>query len=373
MKRLALFFYPDMGAEMTTSKHLSSKILIPLGISIIAIPVGFIGCNGGSSSGGGATADITTAAVDEALTWVNDTIPGCRRTDPAAATVAEAGKTAAWSIGALTEVFTLLADARKLSSGQATIPARQTFVGDCGGTLDVDSVHLNGITTYTLTFNNFCSTDNSSPTPLLSAATGPQESAATGPQQSTATGIVIAKQIGTPGASGPLVTSGTMTTDELTVVTGTETMKLAMNNAAVTYGVPGTWEPGIPTAANPDQVTIDRVTANLESQDRIHTLTNVTASAHESGVNAIVNITGGRYATTSHGQVNIATSVPLVGNMTTGQITAGTLTLTGAAGSMAEVTASGTGDGTATVTVNGVPYGSGLDCSGAQGFLGLLL
>jgi hypothetical protein len=338
---------------MTPSRPLKNKILVSLGASILAIPVGFLGCSGGGGSGGGGTtgaAEITSATVEEALTWIEDTVPGCTVVNSQASA---AQKAAAQATGALGEVLALIRDARKLPTGRATELAAQTFAGDCGGTLMVDSVHLNGVTTYTMNFSNFCSTDTS----------------VTPPQQSMATGTVVAKEIGTPSASGPIISSGSLETDELTLVTGSETMKLVLNNATVTYGVPGTWSPGIPTQQNPNQLTIDQVTVNLQSQDRVHTLTNVSATGYESGANDVVNISGGRYSTTNHGHVNISTSSPLLVNIDTGQIMGGTLTFTGANGGVAEVTAAGDGSATGTITVNGTALGSGLDCSGTQGLL----
>lgn len=336
---------------MTTKKLLSSKMLIPIGISIFAIPVGFLGCGGGGGGGGVATdaAEVNATTVADALDWFEGTVPGCQVNAAAASAPV---REAASGMRVLSELFTMVSDVNNLPAARASALAAQTFAGDCGGTLTVDSVHNSGITTFTLTFSNFCSTDDS----------------VTPPQQSMATGVVTAQEIGTPGDTGPTVTSATVATDQLTLVSNGETSKLAVNNATMIYGVPGVWDPGIPTAANPDQVTVGQATVTFETQGRTHTISNVAATRHESGDTEIINITGGRYATSTHGYVNVTTSEPLVVNLNTGILISGAMQATGANGATATVTASGAGDGKLTVEVDGTPVG-GVDCSGAQDML----
>lgn len=344
---------------MKLTDFTKNKILISLGVSLVAAPILFVGCGGGGGGddgpddNGGGNAVISTTTVNDALGWFEGTVPGCQRTGVAGVTSAAASNIN--NVSALSEVYSLLKDAKSVSGlGRVAPAAAQTFNGDCGGTMTLNSVHLSGDTTYTFAFNNFCSTDTT----------------VTPPEQSTMHGTVTMVEDGTPGASGPTVSSMEASTSSLRVVSGGQTVNVALSKAKLDYGVPGTWEPGTPTASNPDRLSLTQATIGYETQGKTHTLRNVNASVHESGANQVMTISGGQYVTSTHGTLNISTSQPLVINSDTGVMSSGAVNISGSDGGVVTIAASGASDAKLTVTVNGTPISTGLNCSGAQGLLG---
>lgn len=345
---------------MKLTDFTKKKILIPVGISMIAAPILFVGCGGGGGDDdgpgdnpGGGNAVISTTTVNDALGWFENTVPGCRRTGVAGVTSAAASNIN--NISALSEIYALLNNAKSVSGlGRVAPAAAQTFTGDCGGTMVLDSVHLSGDTTYTFAFNNFCSTDTT----------------ASPPEQSIMHGTMTVVEDGTPGSSGPTVSGMEASTNSLRVVSGGQAVNVALSKAKLDYGVPGTWDPGTPTASNPDRLSVSQATINYETQGKTHTVRNVSASVHESGANQVMTIASGQFVTSTHGTLNIATSQPLVINSDTGVMSSGALNITGSDGGVVTIAASGASDAKLTVTVNGAPIATGLNCSGAQGLLG---
>jgi hypothetical protein len=347
---------------MTHIKKFPNKTTLAICLAFIAVPVGFVGCGGGGGGADGSNtnpntgsaAQVSETSAKDGLTWIETTIPGCKQTTATAQAVAnQSTQDAVKQASVLKQVVSMLSEAKGIS-GTTRMPygTSQQFAGDCGGTLNLANEHSNGITTYTIAFDNYCSVDDS---------TNP-------PQQSKVSGTLTAQQIGTPSNSGPIVSSFTASTNLLTITSKGETTRLTLNNLAITYGTPGVGSPGAPTQAKPDQLTINQASVNYVSQNRTHTLTNMNASSYDSGDNSVMNITSGRYATTSHGYVDLTTSQPLVIS-SDGQFISGTMNLTGADGNVVQVTPTSTA-GKYDVKLNGTPLGKGLDCSGAQGLLG---
>jgi hypothetical protein len=345
---------------MKLTDFTKKKILISVGLSFMAVPIMIVGCGGGGGDNdngpgddAGGNAVISATTVNDALAWFEGTVPGCQRTGVAGVTSAAASNIN--NVSVLSEVYSLLKDAKSVSGVAARAPAAaQTFAGDCGGTMSLNSVHQSGNTTYTFAFNNFCSTDTT----------------VTPPEQSIVTGTVTSVENGTPGASGPTVTGMAASTDSLRVVAGGQTVNVSLSNARLDYGAPGTWEPGPATMNNPDRLSVPQATINYETQGKTHTVRNVNASVYESGSNEVMTISSGQYVTSSHGTLNIATSQPLVINSDTGVMSSGALNITGSDGGVVTVAASGASDAKLTISVNGTPLATGMNCSGAQGLLG---
>lgn len=342
---------------MTAKFRLPRKSLIPLSIAVVALPIAFFGCSSGGGGGDDAgvviqgAAQINATAVQDSVTWITTTVPGCKlNTGAASAASVAAVQEGVAGASVVRQVMSVIAEAKKAGGGSFASMAVQQFAGDCGGSLNVSDVHANGITTYTYAFSNFCSLD----------------STVSPPQQTKVDGTMTAREIGTPSDSGPIVSAMEFNANQLAVTAKDGTTTLTVNNARVAYGVPDTWSPGAPTASNPDRISIEQATVRFQEQNRIHTVSNFNASTYESGGNSVTNISDGRYATTSHGYLNLATGQSIVMNVD-GRWISGSLSLTGSDGIAVLVTPSSTKDGVMNIALNGQPIGAGLDCSGALG------
>ena len=346
---------------MTTGTHFTRKSLISLSIAFIALPLGFLGCNGGgdeeddggSGQNGGNTtgaAQINATAVQDSMVWVSDSVPGCKlNTGAARAASVAAAQEGIEGAGVVRQVMSVIAEAKKAGGASLAPMAVQEFAGNCGGTLNLSDVHANGVTTYTYTFNNFCSVDDSvSP-----------------PEQSKVNGTMTAREIGTPSANGPIVSSMEASANQLTLIAKGETTELTMNKATLTYGVPAAWDPGDATATNPDRVRIDQATVRFVNQNRTHKIANFSASTYESGGDNVLNISSGTYTTTTHGYLNLTTGQPIIMNEN-GDWVSGSLNLVGSDGNTVVVTPSSSANGVMNVALNGTALGASLDCSGAS-------
>ncbi len=320
---------------------------------ILFSPLFFIGCGGGGGGDDDGGTASTAAVVDEAsvnkgMEWVEESIPGCQ--------IVEASQIAAGILGlrknfdqssALIGLFATLAAAKKQAPDYLTSIelAPIEIQGDCGGTLTVGSAHSNGVTTYTLVFKNYC---------LADETTSP-------PGETKINGKLIAKEIGTPGDSGPVISKYTAATDgKLTVATGVDRISVMLVNFTYKLGVPGV-EPGTPTQAHPDQVTLDQLSVNFETQKRLMTLSNLSAMSYESGDNSVAELASGRFSISDRGYVDVSTSQPVVMN-SDGDLISGSVDFAGAEGNVVTVSA-GSETGSFSVELNGEPMDAGMDCS----------
>jgi len=341
---------------MSTGIGLPRKSLLSLSLAVAALPMVFLGCSGGGSDdaddpapGGNQAAQVNATAVQDSVLWVANSVPGCKLNTgtASAASVADAQESIAGA-GVVQQVMSIVAQARKAGAGVSPM-AVQNFVGDCGGSLNQSDVHANGITTYTWAFNNFCSVDTT-----VSPA-----------QQTVLNGSMVSREIGTPSASGPIVSSMDLNADQVTMTAKGETTVISVSGATVTYGVPDTWGPGDPTASNPDRFNVNQATVRFTNQNKTHTVSNLSGSAYESSGNSVMAISGGKYATTSHGYVNLATGQPIVTD-SNGRWVSGSLSLTGSDGNTVLVTPSSSANGVMNVALNGQNQQTSLDCSGAN-------
>ena len=296
-------------------------------------------CDGSSSSkGSGGRAELSEARIVSSLETIEENVPGCIVADTSMAMAPVSLMKAA------VESDSALSGIRNLSAFLLN-----EIQGDCGGTLSIDSVHKSGNTTFTVVFNNFCFYDDEGITP----------------QEVVINGTLKGVEQGTPGNFGPTISGFNANSEgKVTMQTADETITVSLTDLQVKYGVPGTWEPGTPTAANPDRLTIKQVSVDLKNQGISHTLKNLDAKMHESGDNKIVEIRDGIYNTGS-GYVSIYTSQPLVVD-DWGNMAAGTIVLEGD-GDVVEISrAPGTPFGVLEVKRNGVKIDKRLDCSGVD-------
>ena len=318
-------------------------------------PLFFTGCGGGGSddddNNGTATqaAVIDEASVTEEMEFMEESIPGCRMVE---ATEIAAGIMGSPlppdSSGALVGLFATLTAARNRTLDYLTAIsiAPMEIEGSCGGTMTISSSHSNGTTTFTLVFTDFCSSDDTANPPV----------------EMTINGKLIAKQIGTPSGAGPIISQYTAETDgKLTVEVGAETVSLTLENFIYTLGSPGV-TPGAPTLTNPDQVAMDQLTINFETQKRVMTLTDLRAASYEEGDNKVAELSSGRFSLGDKGYVDVKTSQPLVMD-SNGDMVSGAVDFAGANGNVVTVII-GEETGKFTLEINGEPMDMCMDCSG---------
>lgn len=305
---------------------------------------------GGTGGGGGTTqqAKLDDAAVNDALNTIDTTMPGCKAVDVAQGTAkAMAAKTLLNDTSLVYRLYSRLASLRASGDGPVSMTNKaQTINGNCGGTISYDSVHASGITTYTIVMTDFCSEDTT----------------VTPPEQTKTNGKLIAREVGTPSPSGPVISQWTVTTDgKLTVEAKGETTSLTLGQFTYDYGTPGV-DPGVPTQSKPDRMRIDSLVINYESQGRTNSITNLDASFYEDGNNTVLDINSCRLTTDSHGYVDISTSQPIVMNED-GDPVSGSIDFTGASGDVLSVSPTGQ-DGVFEMSLNGQPLDKAIDCSG---------
>ncbi|RJP87709.1 MAG: hypothetical protein C4518_11750 [Desulfobacteraceae bacterium] len=323
---------------------------------LLLIPLFFAGCGGGggsdnSDNSGSVTqaAVIDEASVTDEMKFIEESVPGCQVVE---ATEIVAG-VMGWQplrdpSGALARLFATLTAARNQTVDYliSIDLAPMEIQGDCGGSLTIGSSHLNGVTTFTLVFEDFCASDDTLSPPV----------------QTKINGKLIARQVGTPSAGGPIISRYTAETDgKLTIASGTEKVSLTLDDFIYTLGAPGI-EPGIPTQTSPDQVAMDQLVINFETRKRVMSLTNLRATSYESGDNTVLEMTSGRLSLGGKGYVDMSTSQPLVSS-SDGDIVSGAVDFAGANGNVATVIA-GDETGKFNVEINGEPMDQCMDCSG---------
>ncbi len=334
-----------------------SNFFKPYLILILAFfPLFFAGCGGGGGSddddsNGTASqaAVIDEASVTEEMEFIEESVPGCQMVE---ATEIAAGIMGSQlppdSSGALVGLFATLAAARNRTVDYLTSIniAPMEIQGGCGGTMTISSSHSNGTTTFTLVFKDFCSSDDTMNPPV----------------ETKINGKLIAKQIGTPSAAGPIISKYTAETDgKLTVEAGAEKVSLTLDNFIYTLGSPGV-TPGAPTLTSPDQVAMDQLTINFETQKRVMTLTDLRATSYEDGDNKVAEMSSGRFSLGDKGYVDVKTSQPLVMNSDRDMVS-GAVDFTGANGNVVTVIV-GEETGKFILEINGEPMDMCMDCAG---------
>jgi len=217
-----------------------------------------------------------------------------------------------------------------------TKPADQ--LGDCGGriTYPVYS-HLNGVTTGTYAFENYCSLDDD---------TG---------DRSTANGQVTFVWTATTTSSGPITNKVEASSSAgVTFVTQTSTgstissQKYLFTNYLYTAGVPG----GTPTSSNPDRLQLDELKVTDQITNKTYRQTNYVMTTYETTSGGdVVSITGRGYR--SNGEFfEILTDSPLTTDFE-GNTISGAFRFTGANGTNAVMTLVPGSILQATMTVNG--------------------
>ncbi|MBE0549445.1 MAG: hypothetical protein IH627_17690 [Rubrivivax sp.] len=223
----------------------------------------------------------------------------------------------------------------------STPPADQ--LGDCGGRFGYrDYSHVNGVTTATLSFDNYCSLDSS-----------------TGERQSV-DGAIAFVNTATPTASGPITTQLVADASRpLTVAvqssTGASVSSQTLNFTGfkTVVGVPG----GTPTAASPNVMSLTDLTVKNNTTGKTYRESNYLLKQHETPAGNTEMTFSGRGYRSNGSYFEIATTQPVVLNAD-GDTVSGVFTFTGANGSNAVATLVPGSTMQATLTVNGVPVTS---------------
>lgn len=232
-------------------------------------------------------------------------------------------------------------DGRGGPAGMRTLALTSTrpadVLGDCGGRYGYTAYeHREGVTTATLTFDDYCRTDRS---------TGEQE---------VVDGAMSFVNTATPTPSGPISTrfegqsSGLRTSVRDAGGTLIADQTLSFTGLSYTVGVPG----GDPTAANPDRMVIGEIrqTQHLEGKER--RLTGFAMTSFDTADGGSQVTYRGRGWRSNGEYFDFTTSTPIVTDGE-GDYTGGALTFTGSGSSTAVLTLVPGSTMQATLTVDG--------------------
>jgi len=294
-------------------------------------------------------AAIDTASVTKAIPDIALVVPICRKTTGDAVPTVKSTKAG----GAESMWLDRLMAARELSAGRA-LPSLKALgstkpadvLGDCGGRRGYTSYsHSNGVTTGTLTFDNYCSSDSS-----------------TGQRQVIA-GAISFVNTGTPSASGPITSKVeanspggvTMRTQDATGKV-LSSQSASFTNFLYTVGVPG----GSPTSARPDVMRADEV-RYTNAAGQTYRETNYTLTRWETSTGGEQMTLSGRGYRSNGDYFDVSTTTPVTSDAS-GKTTAGEITIAGANGSKAVMSMVPGSKLQATMTVNGSPVTSVAAC-----------
>ena len=213
-------------------------------------------------------------------------------------------------------------------------------LGDCGGKFGYRNYsHVNGVTTATLAFENYCMTDTD-----------------TGAQQRI-NGKIAFVNTATPTAGGPITTQLVADTSEpVTLVVqdagGAQlsSQTLSFSGFKMVVGVPG----GTPTAAKPDVMSMTDMTVKSSDTGKTYRQSNYVLRQYETPAGNVERTMSGRGYRSNGSYYDIATTQPMVEDAD-GDLVSGVITFTGANGTTAVATLVPGPTPQATLTVNGVP------------------
>ena len=325
---------------MSTNKTPSSLMVLGTSAMVAGAVVLASSCGGGGGSDApdATAATIDTAAVTSAINDFDGLVGICRQATGALRierkfAVAQVLRSAMGPAARSAPPFTKT----RLALG-STPPADQ--LGDCGGRYGYrDYSHVNGVTTATLAFENYCERDSS-----------------TGERQ-LVNGAIAFVNTATPTASGPISTQLVADTSApVTVIVQTSTgapvssETLSFTGFKTVVGVPG----GTPTAANPNVMTLADMTVKNNDTGKTYRESNYLLREYETPAGNTEMTFSGRGYRSSGSYFDIASTQPVVMDAD-GDVVSGVFTFTGANGSNAVATLVPGSTMQATLTVNGAP------------------
>ena len=221
-------------------------------------------------------------------------------------------------------------------------------LGDCGGRYGYRSYsHVNGVTTATLSFENYCTLDSSSG------------------ERQLIDGSIAFVNTATPTANGPITTQLVADASKpLTVTLQTaggapiSSETLSFTGFKTIVGVPG----GPPTAASPNLMSMTDMTVKNNQTGKTYRESNYLLKQYETPAGNTEMTFSGRGYRSNGTYFEIATTQPMVQN-SDGDYVSGVIAFTGANGSTAVATVVPGSTMQATLTVNGTPVTSVPACT----------
>ncbi|MBA3059078.1 MAG: hypothetical protein KJ614_04720 [Gammaproteobacteria bacterium] len=322
----------------------STKIGTLGAIAIAAAATLVVSCGGGS--GGDTPAAIGTAttldaaSVTKGIAMVATLLPVCS-SPGASQTAALQGNLAPAKVVWLAKKFALSQSPQRRILALGSVPPAD-LLGGCGGRLTYPASaysHLNGVTTATLAFENYCTVNTDNNTRLV------------------LNGNLAFVDNGTPSASGPIrnwisadspagVTIATQDASGVAI----DSMLLSFSNFRYTVGVPG----DDPTAASPDRFTLGELATTTQSTGKTYRATGFSAEMFATPSGGEQFTVSGRAYRSNGEYFDVTTSTPLVLDVD-GNPTAGAITFKGANDSTAVATVVPGTVMQVTMTVNGTP------------------
>ncbi len=216
-------------------------------------------------------------------------------------------------------------------------------LGSCGGRMGYRNYsHVNGVTTATLAFEDYCMADTD---------TG---------EKDRISGRIAFVNTATPTASGPITTQLVADTSEpLTFVVqdaGGATVSsqtLSFSGFKMAVGEPG----GTPTAAKPDVMSMTDMTVKSNDTGKTYRQSNYLLRQYETPAGNVERTMTGRGYRSNGSYYEFATTQPMVEDAD-GDLVSGEITFTGTNGTTAVATLVPGPTLQATLTVNGVPVTS---------------
>jgi hypothetical protein len=224
------------------------------------------------------------------------------------------------------------------AQASTTVPADK--LGDCGGRMSHPVYsHVNGVTTATNQFDNYCQTDTD-----------------TGGKQ-IIHGSVSYVKTGTPSANGPVTTrmvsnspAGVSFVTKNSSGATVTSQTISFSNYVYTPGVPG----GDATSANPDRVQIDEFTIGDALTGKSYRQTGYVMSTYETSDGGSQTTVSGRGYRSNGTYFDLSSTTPMTTNKS-GDFTGGVFTFAGAGSSTAVATLVPGSTLQATMTVGGAP------------------
>lgn len=327
-----------------------------LAVTVTAAAVAIVSSCGGGGGGGGdevakaLPATIDTASVSSAvkdfgglMAICQDGVGGGLFSARAPSLPATLMRNSTWLHGR--HVLSQQGRARILAL-TSTPPADQ--LGSCGGRWGYRNYnHVNGVTTATLAFENYCDVDS---------VTGDKE---------TVNGGISFVNTATPAPSGPVTTRlEASTSSPLAIVTknssGTtlSAQTTSFTNFKMVVGVPG----GTPTAAKPNVMSLDELAVKNDTTTKSYRETGVSMTQYENTAGNTEWTITGRGFRSAGTYFDIATTQPVV-QSPAGGFLSGKLTFSGANNSTAVATVVPGSKPQMKLTVNGVPLTSVPACA----------
>ena len=216
-------------------------------------------------------------------------------------------------------------------------------LGNCGGRMGYRNYsHVNGVTTATLAFEDYCMTDTD---------TG---------EKDRINGKIAFVNTATPTASGPITTQLVAdTTEPVTFVVQdaagatVSSQTLSFSGFKMAVGEPG----GTPTAAKPDVMSMTDMTVKSNDTGKTYRQSNYLLRQYETPAGNVERTMSGRGYRSNGSYYDITTTQPMVEDAD-GDLVSGVITFTGTNGTTAVATLVPGPTLQATLTVNGVPVTS---------------